>query len=109
MKRTLGSSFVFIAIVSTGLGLDDPVAKTVSDERKEVTSYSRDGEKILTVMRHPGDKPQEAMLTQIVIMGGKPLVFISDYKGKHSYNIEPNVPVTVGIEHAETGKSRVLS
>lgn len=81
----------------------DAVSTTTSEDRKDITVYTRDGVRILRRISYKSDDPAKRILRQQVFMGDTKIAEIMDFRGKQSCNVETNLPVAFGTERSLTG------
>lgn len=103
MKKTIAIIASMSAVASLCLAVGDATSNTDSGEKKDATTFQRDGTNILRCVRYKSEDPDRRILRQQVLMGETKVAEIVDFQGKQTFNVEPNLPITVGFVHSPTG------
>ena len=103
MKRIIAIVASILTVASLCLATGDATSDTQSDEKKDATTFQRDGTNILRCVQYKSEDPNRRILRQQVLMGETKVAEIVDFQGKQAFNVQPNLPVTVGFVHSPTG------
>jgi len=103
MKKVIAIVASICAVASLCNAVGDATSSADSNEKREVTTFQRDGTDILRCVQYKSVDPDRRILRQQVLMGETKVAEIVDFQGKQTFNVAPNLPVTVGFVHSPTG------
>lgn len=98
MKTTSMIAILFFGFVAQAFAAGDPVSSVVKRDQKETTTYQRDGKNILIVTVYNSSNPDRRLVRQSVMLDGKAIVELSEFKGKRVFMIRPSARVSVGMQ-----------